>query len=62
MYACFTLVPQPHPWEPRILDVACGYFEKNTDLRCQGCYRCRDELPGQQLINLNYKLNENALK
>ena len=60
-WACHTLTPQPHPWEP-IPDAACGYSYKSSDSGCAGCYRNRDDWPGEQLSQLGTRIHPNALK
>ena len=48
-HGCWSQVPLPHPLEPRILDVACGYDDRLVHPRCLGCHRARAESPRQQL-------------
>ena len=62
MNACLTHAPVRHPWEPRIQDVACGYMLKLSDPACAGCYRARDEMPGDQLSVIGQKLHTSATK
>lgn len=41
-----------HPWLP-VLDCACGFDERITHPKCQGCHRSREESPRMQLDALN---------
>jgi hypothetical protein len=59
-WMCNTTDPRPHPWEPRITDVACGFMLKLTDPRCHGCIRQRSDWPGEQLAALGEQLHPNA--
>ena len=59
-HGCHTLTPRPHPWEPRILDVACGYLLKLADPACCECHRARGDMPGEQLLALGQKLHPGA--
>ena len=49
LHGCWTSTPRPHPWHPEIRDVACGFDERLTSLKCTGCHRARAESPRQQL-------------
>jgi hypothetical protein len=51
-WGCYRHGPLPHPWLP-IADVACGFDERLTDRRCQGCHRARADSPPEQLDALN---------
>lgn len=51
-WGCWRSSPIHHPWLP-IADTACGYDERLTDPRCQGCHRSRPESPLDQLDQLN---------
>ena len=59
-HGCHTLTPRPHPWEPRILDVACGDLLKLADPACCECHRARGDMPGEQLLALGAKLHPGA--
>ena len=50
-WGCWTDGPMPHPWEP-ISDTACGFDERLSDPRCQGCHRSREEGPLDQLAQI----------
>ena len=41
LHGCWTSAPRPHPWYPEIRDVACGFDERLTSLKCTGCHRAR---------------------
>lgn len=47
--SCWRLIEIPHPFEPRIRDVVCGYDDRLVSTRCIGCIRAREESPRQQL-------------
>jgi hypothetical protein len=51
-YACNRDHPIKHPHLP-IQDVACGYDQRLTDPRCDGCHRSRAESALDQLHALD---------
>lgn len=51
-HGCYRTDPLPHPWLP-IPDCACGYDERMTAPKCQGCHRARRESPMSQLDRFN---------
>lgn len=50
-YSCWTDSPKRHPWE-EIIDVACGYYDRRRDARCEGCHRSTLPDPEEQLAAL----------
>lgn len=59
---CYTRTPQPHPWDPRITDAACGYDHRFTDPLCVGCHRARAECPLDQLATLDPRHDQDGLR
>ena len=49
---CYRTIPLRHPWLP-IADVNCGFDQRLTDGKCQGCHRSRVGSPMSQLDELN---------
>jgi hypothetical protein len=59
---CNHPTPRPHPWNPRIPDVACGYDQRLSDPRCHGCHRARPESPLDQLAALDPRHDQDGLR
>jgi hypothetical protein len=57
---CWRTKPLPHPWEPRILDTACGYDERMRHAGCAGCHRQREESPLDQLRAMDARHTEDG--
>jgi hypothetical protein len=51
-HGCHRTEPLPHPWLP-IADAACGFDDRLTAPKCQGCRRARAESPMVQLDQLD---------
>lgn len=61
VHGCWTDQPLPHPWEPRITDVACGYDDRMTEPKCAGCHRQRAESPLDQLRAIDARHGEDGI-
>lgn len=59
-WGCYGTEPIAHPWEPSITDLACGFLAKATDAGCAGCWRNRDDWPGNQLVAQGHRVHPQA--
>lgn len=60
-HGCWRDEPLRHPFEPRILDTACGFDSRMVDLKCAGCHRQREESPLDQLRALDARHTEDGI-
>ena len=59
-HGCNRQDPLKHPWL-KVADTACGYDDRLTHPKCEGCHRQRAESPLDQLRAIDARHSEDGI-